>query len=140
MKKIAVICFLFMIASEIMSLLTSTSYGGFLYGIVGVDVESVHAECMKIATSIDMNKCYIDGMRSVTYLTRWPYVISYVTLFALSFYSISSYFMCVIISVCFLLYNIYYFGISSVAAWINFFVLLICCYRARRIMYGTKIT
>lgn len=140
MKFIAFICFVLMIASEIISMLTSTSYGSFIYGIVGVDVESVHAGCTKIATSIDVNQCYIDGMRAVTYLTRWPYVVSYVTLFLLSFYSIPSYFMCIIISACFLLYNLYYFGLSSVAAWINFFVLLICGYRARKIIYGTQIT
>ncbi len=64
-----------MIASEVASLLLRTSHGAWIYSITGVDIEHVDSICSKITTFNDMGKCYIDGMKSIKYVTEWPYAI-----------------------------------------------------------------
>lgn len=138
MKPIPFICALLMIASEVVSLLMSTSYGGGIYSAIGIDIEYIQAECAKIVAFPEINQCYIDGMRAITYITRWPYVIAYATLFSLSFYSVRSFIVCVTMSFLFMTYGFIVDGFNSVAPWVNLFVLLICAYRARRVIYGTQ--
>lgn len=137
MKFAAVISAALMILSEVVSQLTSTSYASFFYVVVGVDVEHVNAICSVIVPVNDMHQCYIDGMRPITYMTRWPYVMAYTTLFLLSFYSVQSYLICLMMSFLFMAYGFIVDGFNAVAPWVNLFVLLICAYRARRIIYGT---
>ncbi len=137
MKFAPFICALLMMMSEAISLLISTPFGAWIYRAIGIDIEYTHANCSNIIPLTDMNKCYIDGMRAITYVTRWPYLIGYSILFALSFYSIRSYFICVTMSLVFLVYGLFFYGLTAVAPWINFFVLLICGYRARKIIAGT---
>ena len=138
MKPMPFICAVLMIASEVVSLLMSTSHGGGIYSAIGIDIEYIHAECAKIFALSDVNQCYIDGMRAITYITRWPYVIAYATLFLLSFYSVKSFIVCVTMSFLFMTYGFIVDGFNSVAPWVNLFVLLICAYRARRVIYGTQ--
>lgn len=138
MIYITILCAALMIISELLSILIFSSHSNAFYSFIGLDIESIHYECMKLAKSFDINKCYIDGTRVVTYVTRWPYVMAYSILFSLSFYSLSSCIICAIMSLLFMIYRFYFDGLNAVAPWVNFFVLLICAYRARRIIYGSK--
>jgi hypothetical protein len=138
MKTTSFICAFFMIASEMVSLLMSTSHGGSIYSAIGIDIVYIQAECAKIVALSDINQCYIDGMKAITYITRWPYVIAYVTLCLLSFYSVKSYLVCVTMSFLFMVYGFTVDGFNTVAPWVNLFVLLICASQARRIIYGTQ--
>lgn len=138
MKIMPFICAFVMFASEVVSLLISTFLGGSIYSALGIDIEYIQAECAKMIALSDVNQCYIDGMRAITYITRWPYVIAYTTLFLLSFYGVKSFIVCITMSFLFMVYGFIVDGFNSVAPWVNLFVLLICVYRARRTIYGTQ--
>jgi len=136
MIYVAFSCAAFMIISELLSILISSSHSNLFYDFIGLDIKYIHYKCMKLATSFDINKCYIDSAMIVTYFTRWPYVISYTTLITLSFYNILSCVLCVILSFGFCMYNFYNFGENTVAAWINLFVCLLCANRIRNVLLG----
>lgn len=136
MRFIALFCVALMLISEIVSQLFGSSYSQYLYDFIGLDIQLIHAECVKLSESADINRCYIENIRDRDYLTRWPYVFSYIILFVMSFYNREALWLSIAVSFGFCMYHFLFFGMSSVAAWVNVIVFVSCLIHARKIIYG----